>query len=292
MELDYVRLKLIKPALSGYIRGAQVLLKKAPVPDEKAVHDIRVLMKKSRAALKLVTPQLDKEYFEHDAIALREVGRIMRSWREASIHRRLLKELRKENPALFLRLTENEKIAGLIIKSDPNAASTETLAGMEQITTLLNKTAYRIRFEQMNKIDPQLLLKEIEGTYSSIVDIYIKCRNNPKPENIHEFRKRSKDFLYQIYFFRPLNLAVIKGLEKKLDSLTQNLGKVNDLSQLINALEYSYNKGSNEPAMDELILLIREKQDRYLNKVWPVAYKIFCPGQVLVNVLGFRLLLI
>jgi len=44
--------------------------------------------------------------------------------------------------------------------------------------------------------------------------------------------------------------------------------------------------------MDELIIKIREKQDTYLSKVWPVAYKIFCPGQKLVNVLGFKLLVI
>ncbi len=55
MELDYVKLKPIKPALAGYIRESQILLKKSVIPDEKTVHDIRVLMKKSRALLKLVS---------------------------------------------------------------------------------------------------------------------------------------------------------------------------------------------------------------------------------------------
>jgi predicted metal-dependent enzyme (double-stranded beta helix superfamily) len=49
MELDYVKLKEIKPVLAGYIRESQLLLKKSAVPDEKTVHDVRVLMKKSRA---------------------------------------------------------------------------------------------------------------------------------------------------------------------------------------------------------------------------------------------------
>jgi hypothetical protein len=44
--------------------------------------------------------------------------------------------------------------------------------------------------------------------------------------------------------------------------------------------------------MDELAILIHGEQDRYLSKVWPAAYKIFCPGQKLVNILGFRLLVI
>jgi hypothetical protein len=44
--------------------------------------------------------------------------------------------------------------------------------------------------------------------------------------------------------------------------------------------------------MDELIIVIREAQDNYLSKVWPVAYKVFCPGNKLVNVLGFKILTI
>jgi hypothetical protein len=44
--------------------------------------------------------------------------------------------------------------------------------------------------------------------------------------------------------------------------------------------------------MDELIIILREAQDRYLAKVWPTAYQIFCPGKKLVNILGFKLLVI
>jgi len=31
--------------------------------------------------------------------------------------------------------------------------------------------------------------------------------------------------------------------------------------------------------MDELAVVIRDKQDRYLSKVWPSAYRIFAPGK-------------
>jgi CHAD domain-containing protein len=293
MVPDYVKLKEIKPALAGYIRESQTLLKISAVPDDRVVHDVRVLMKKSRAVLKLAANQLDKEYFDKDILSFREVGRIMRLWREASVHRKTLKELRKEYPRIFSELQENEKIAGLLKKPEPvQEPSEEIKSGLEEIDDLLNKTGYRIRFHTMNMIDPQLILKELERTYTNVVEIYLICRNNPKPGNLHEFRKKAKDFLYQLYFFRPLNPSVVKTLEKKMDNLTQNLGKVNDLSQLVKALGYKYPDSSNIPALDELIVRIREKQDIYLASVWPSAYKIFCPGQKLVNVLGFKLLII
>jgi CHAD domain-containing protein len=109
---------------------------------------------------------------------------------------------------------------------------------------------------------------------------------------LHEFRKRTKDFLYQLFFFRALNPKAIKSLEKRLDDMTQNLGKFNDLSVLVKMLGYKYNREEPQPGLDELVLLIRKEQDRYLSKVWPAAYKIFSPGQRLTNVLGFKMLVI
>lgn len=77
---------------------------------------------------------------------------------------------------------------------------------------------------------------------------------------------------------------------KKLDNLTRYLGRYNDLTQLLKALDYEYSLQKNTYAMDELVIRIREKQDGYMAKVWPDAYALFCPGQKLVTVPGFKLL--
>ena len=293
MEPDYIKLKEIKPALTSYIRESQTMLKRDALPDDEVIHDVRVFMKKARAALKIVAPQLDKEYIMKDIVALREVGRKMCAWRESSVLRKNLKELKKENPDIFSQLADNERIRSIMKKPDPVAETSGGLeAESEVINELLRKTSFRIRFQSMNKFDPKLLVSELEITFLAVVDIYLNCRNDPQPDKLHEFRKKAKDFLYQLYFFRPLNPSAIKTLEKKLDNLTQNLGRYNDLTQLVKALEYKYSVNKNSPDMDELVIRIREKQDRYLSKVWPDAYKIFCPGQKLVNVLGFKLLII
>ncbi|MDQ1297275.1 MAG: hypothetical protein QG611_1257 [Bacteroidota bacterium] len=292
MELDFVKLRDIKPALSGYIRESQAILKLSPVPDDKAIHDIRVLMKKSRSVMKLIEGQVDAEGYKRNYYSFREVGRIMRAWRETSVHRKTLKELKKNHPKLF-SMTGDEKLEALTKKSDLSAGDqTGIMNDLENINELLNKTGYRLRFQSMDHFDPKVLIRMLDDTYNNVVEKYLVCRNNPKPANLHLFRKRAKDFLYQLWFFRPLNPTIVKALEKKLDAMTQNLGKYNDLAQLIYTLGYKYSVSESSPAMDELIIVIREEQDRYLSKVWPVAYKVFCPGQKLVNVLGFRILMI
>jgi CHAD domain-containing protein len=293
MELDYVKLKDIKPALSGYIIDSQALLKRSELPDEDAVHDIRVFMKKARGAVRLLNTQVEDELFTKESIAYREIGRMLNLWRETSVHRKTLKLLKKDEPDLFSRLSDNEKVQALLKK--PEAVlevEGEMKLKVGQIDEMLSKAAYRLRFYTLDNLKPQLLLEELERTYLLASDHYLKCRVNLKPSALHEFRKRSKDFLYQLYFFRPLNPSIVKELEKRLDTLTQNLGKYNDLTQIISQLEYKVGAEGNSPVINELIVVIRDKQDEYLSKVWPSAYKVFCPGQKLINILGFKLLLI
>lgn len=288
-----MKIKEIKPVLSGYIREAQTLLRRSPVPDEEAVHDIRVLMKKSRAVMRLLSSQIDKETYEREYVTFRDVGRLMCTWREDTVHRKTLKSIKKKKSKLFTLLKENEKINLLMQKTGPVADSPKDVGdNLEKIEDLLNKAGYRIRFQSLDNLDPNQLLEQLESSYKVVVDKYLTGRNNTKPENLHIFRKKTKDFLYQLYFFRTLNPATVKALEKKLDSIAQNLGKYNDLAQLVNTLGYKYSKKSNSPALDELVLAIREEQDKYLSRVWTLAYKIFSPGNNLINLLGFRILTI
>jgi len=293
MEPDYVKLKPIKPALAGYIREAQVLIKDSDITDVSTVHDIRVLMKKSRAVLKLISHQTDNPFYNRDVADLREVGRILCCRRDISVQRKILKGLRKEFPDIFERLHNDPGLNLILEKQETLTEPSEELKKtFGHIEDLLNKTGFRIRFQAMNMIDPPPLLKELELTYLTVSDLYLRCRNNPKPKTIHEFRKKAKDFLYQLYIFRPLNPSVVKVLEKKLESITDNLGKFNDLDQILKTLDYKYHRGNNQPALDELVVKIREMQDKFIGKVWAALSEIFSPGKKLVNLLGFKLLII
>lgn len=287
-EKDTKQLREIKPALTGYIRDSLVLLNQQPVPDDDSIHDIRVMMKRQRATIKLVKPLLQEESYRREYLAGREVGRILCSWREMSVLYRTAKALKKENPKLFLKLWDNEKIQSLLSKP----YSTWTSAGersksVKEISARLNKAQYRVRFLNLKEPDISLLLEELGRNYLIAAKAYLECRNDPRQKLLHEFRKKSKTLLYQLYYFRPLNQPAIKSLEKKLDYLTQNLGKYNDLSQIRDMIGYKYGNPGNSAVMDELAVVIRDKQDKYLSKVWPSAYRIFTPGKNPGDLLGF-----
>lgn len=288
METDPIVLKEIKPALTGYLNESLALLGQSPFPDDDAIHDIRVLMKRQRATVRLIKPLLDEASYNREYVAGREVGRMLSSWRETSVLRKTVRELRKENPELFNKLKDNEKIGEMLRKPYSTwEKAAEKSASIRDIGTQLTRALYRVRFLSLDNSDLKLLSGELEKNYLIAARAYLDCRNNPRQVLLHEFRKKAKTFLYQLWFFRPLNPAAIKSLEKKLDSITQNLGKFNDLAQIREQTGYSY-KPDNDPALDELAVVIRDKQDRYLSKVWPEAYRIFSPGKRLHDLPGFK----
>jgi len=288
METGPLLLKEIKPALTGYLRESLALLGQSPFPDDDAIHDIRVMMKRQRATVRLIRPLLDKVSFDREYLAGREVGRILSSWRETSVLRKTLRELRKENQELFSKLKDNEKIREILRKPYSTwEKAAEKSSSIKAIGTQLTRALCRVRFLSLDNSDLKLLSDELESNYLIAARAYLDCRNNPKQSLLHEFRKKSKTFLYQLWFFRPLNPAAIKALEKKLDSLTQNLGKFNDLAQVRKQTGYSY-QPDNDPVLDELAVVIRDKQDRHLTKVWPDAFRIFRPGNKLYDLPGFK----
>ncbi|HLN21993.1 MAG TPA: CHAD domain-containing protein [Bacteroidales bacterium] len=291
MEADYIRLKEIKPELAGYLNDSLELLGNSSFPDDSAVHDIRVLLKKSRATLKLIGSQVITDFSLKDIQSLKEAAAMMSVWRDNTVLRKTLKEIKKDYPGLIDKLKDDPRISSILIKPEHHNGTPETALTSEKIGELIKKSAFRIRFQNTSNIDPNILLKELEGSYLKASDRFLTCRLNAGQKNLHDFRKKSKEFLYQLYFFRPVSTQV-KSLEKKLDDMTRNLGKVNDLFELLKSIDPNNPEKSRSSEMDELIVRIREKQDKYLQRIWPVASKVFCPGRKLVNLLGYKILVI
>lgn len=290
METGYIRLKEIKPEISDFITESVILLNDPAFPDDDSVHDIRVLLKKARAALKIVEPQFGSDYNHMDIPDLKEAAGILAGWRDATVYRKILKDLKDEYPELFSRLNDNEKVTELMKKPDQSENQEKEKLDTEKMHDLLKKAGYRIRLTSMKDADANKLLMELEKSYDIVVDSYLTARYKTSMKKLHTLRKKTKDFLYQLYFFRPLNSSAIKKLEKELGDVAKNLGKIHDLEQLVKALEYRYPDESVSDSLSELMVRIRERQDKYLKKVWPVAAELFIPGKKLDIVLGYKVL--
>ena len=197
--------KDIKASILSHISDSLVLLSQQPLPDDAAIHDIRVMMKKQRAAVRLARPLLEEAVYNREYLAGRETGRILSTWRETAVLRKTIKVLKKENPGLFLKLWDNEKIQNLLRKPYSTWAEAGVQAqAVADVTAQLNKARYRLRFVGLKEPDIRLLLGELDISYRSATAAYLLCRNNTKPRLLHEFRKKCKTFMFQLCYFRYL----------------------------------------------------------------------------------------
>lgn len=277
-----------KPVLCGFISEALELIQPGRLPGQRVVHDVRVLMKRARAAIKLLRSSMDEQTFRREYAAFRETGRIMSTWRESAVHLKLLRDFRKKHPALFSRVRDEQAIRQiLVIHEDPASSSGNIREDLLKIRDMLHRSSFRIRFLNMQYLDQDLLRAELERSFLLVADCYLTARHNPKDVNIHEFRKKTKDLLYQLFFFRQSNPKAVRNFEKRLDTLAQDLGKYNDYAVLLRTIEYKYTPGCRNQAMDEFAVIIRQEQDRYLGRIWPAAYRIFRPGLTLQDMRGF-----
>jgi CHAD domain-containing protein len=176
----------IKASIAELISGSLQLLGRQPLPDGAAIHDIRVMMKKYRASVRLVRPLLDDTVYRREYLAGRETGRILSSWRETDVMRKTFRTLKKDNQELFIRLREDEKVRGLLRKQ----YSTWEEAGIQvkivtEVAGRLTRAKHRLRFISLKVQDLNQLLGEMERSYCLAAKAYMACRNNPKPPLLH-----------------------------------------------------------------------------------------------------------
>jgi CHAD domain-containing protein len=262
--------------VSENIRKAQSLLKQSDVPDADTVHDVRVFMKKARAALKLIARRFDETEYRNLQKDLKEPGQRLRSLREASVYRRRLKSLLRKYPELKSNLAGNIIICSLLAKKDYVSSLSEGTDSLcIELIDLLDKADSVLKEQPKEKLSGEILLKELECSFKTAMNHYLVSRNRPRTRNLHEYRKKVKDLLYQLAFFRHSGIGHIKRLGKKLNKITTDLGKFNDMAQLIKKLSYKYPGTEDNPAMDQLVAIIRAKQDKCLARVLPASFKIY-----------------
>jgi CHAD domain-containing protein len=276
MDRDDKKAKEILAAILDCVRQSQSLLMKSGLPGEKTVHRVRVIMKQSRAGLKLLSPQMDEHVADDIQNALKEPGRRLRTLREASVHKKYLKKFLKKYPVIGSRLEGNLIIASLLSRKVGDAAECGNAGTLcDDLIALLEKATTLLGLQSLEMISGKMLMTELEISFRNVMDYYLTSRNHPSTRNLHEYRKIAKDLLYQLTFFRCQGIKGIKCLEKRLKIITLELGRYHDLAELIKKLSYKYAGSENNHAMDELVALIRAEQDKFMSKILPASYKVF-----------------
>jgi CHAD domain-containing protein len=204
----------------------------------EAVHESRKDMKKLRAALKLVRPELGEEVYDRENARFRAAGRELSDARDAQVRAETV-------DALAERFADDPPPGGwwtvrALIVGDGKVDEAELAAVRERVATEIDRGDAVVDAWPLDDLGFGLVRRGLKRAYARGRKRYREARDNPGDETLHEFRKRSKDLWYHLRLVRDAWPEVLKSAADEAHELSDRLGDDHDLVVLT---EYLTNDG-------------------------------------------------
>ena len=197
----------------------------------EAVHEARKDMKKARAALRLVRGELGDEVYRRENDHFREVGRMLSEMRDAEVKVESLATLiERYDPSLEDRFAGLREAFEAELSEAREGGSIER--AMAEAASALALGRPRIGSLPLSESGWDAVAPGIHRTYRRGRKRLGVVSEEPSAENLHEWRKRVKDFWYQLRIVRIFNPGLIGQLIRETDDLADHLGDDHDLALL------------------------------------------------------------
>lgn len=197
---------------------------------DEAVHEARKSVKKLRALLRLVRPELGAHTYDDFNRSLRDAARLLSQVRDAAAVLESFDKLVEEKEldsarftAVRARLAERRESGhGVSSRRD---VMTRAEADLQQL--LANVERWELPDEGW-----QLVSAGFRDIYQRGGRALKRAAAHPSAEHFHEWRKQVKYHWYHLRFLAPLWPGLIKAHAEELEQLSDWLGDEHDLSVL------------------------------------------------------------
>jgi CHAD domain-containing protein len=222
------------------------------------IHDIRVAGKRARAILRLIEPETGPAARKlHDR--LKRVSHSLTKARDGEIVSTTIQKLARGN----------EKLAKAAPRSVPRPPATE----LNRLTEELRKIGAEIASLASAEATGPKMREGLRLTFGKVRKLYSKCRKGGSTTKFHEWRKRSKDLLYQIETLAPDPSKAEKRWIQCLKALSDHLGDMHDLALTLEVLDTRRSKNG------KLKRRARREYGKTAKKAVKVARRFFRQGQ-------------
>jgi CHAD domain-containing protein len=236
---------------------------------DEAIHEARKSVKKIRGALRLVRPELGEIYRLENA-RFRDIGRQLSQFRDAGaiietfdalrqkyhgeLDGRTLASLRRRLKARKQQAEKQGNIGGV-------------LAGM---AAALRESAARVMAWPLSRDGFPAIAQGLNATFRRGQKAMARARKHPRPENLHEWRKRVKEHWYHVRLLESLWTPGMRVYEKSLKDLETYLGEDHNLVVL-----------GKQPEIGPLVRLIRKYHRELRGSAFALGEHIYQekPGQ-------------
>ncbi len=237
-------------------RAELALSEQARVDPAKAVHAARKAIKKERALLRLARESLPPQTHRATNDRLRDLARSLSSTRDAAVLMQTLDELSdRYSGQLPARAFAGARKRLKAVSGPGGLNSTPVFArqldGLAAIRTEVD--GWRLGPGGWRAIEAGVLRSYRAGRSAMAL-----AQREPSDENLHQWRKRTKDVWYHLRLLAPVGGPVVAGQAKQAAALSDLLGADHDLAILRQKL---LEMGDNLVERDGLLGLINHRRD-------------------------------
>jgi CHAD domain-containing protein len=204
----------------------------------EAIHEARKSVKKIRALLRLLEPQLGNVSRNANR-RLRDLGRTLSVLRDTAAMVETFDQLAAQYPGemglnrfagVRERMVEASKTA--MMGADEKALTSTAV-------TEFRKLARHVNLWRLSGEGFAVVAACFNASYEAGRKALRRAEKHPSTENIHELRKRAKDHWYHVRLMGPLWPGASEAYEKAMKELQETLGDANNVSVFLRNLQKS-----------------------------------------------------
>jgi CHAD domain-containing protein len=195
---------------------------------DEDIHEARKSVKKVRALLRLLQPELGDVYAKENR-RLGSAGRKISAFRDAGAILEVFDQLKK-NSGDEWRPRELDPIRRKLVERKKRAeADTDIDESLRSVGDSLCKAGKRVKRWPLQTDGFPAIESGLENVFRSGRKAFAWLQKHPRPENYHEWRKRVKDHWYHVRLLESLWTDVMQAYEKSLKDLETWLGDDHNL---------------------------------------------------------------
>ncbi len=191
---------------------------------DEAIHEARKSVKKVRAVLRLVRPELGATYRKENR-RFRDLGTKLSELRDAAaIIETFDAVVEKYKDSL-----QKNTLSSIRLGLDNNKHETEKTADSDKVVKLatasLRSAKKRVASWPLDRYDGfRAIAPGLKATFRNGRNVMRLAQKDPRPQNYHEWRKRVKDLWYHVRLLENLWAGVMQAHEASLKDLETWLG--------------------------------------------------------------------
>lgn len=235
----------------------QQLSKRGTARDE-AIHEARKSVKKLRALLRLMRPELGAAY-RAESDNLRKIGRTLSEFRDAGAIIETFDSLREKYRDQLRGHSLLSIRRGLLASKHDTETGAKLDGILARTSATLARAAKRVKLWPLAEDGFPAIAPGMAQTFRKGRETLKTVQKHPRPENYHEWRKRVKDHWYHIRLIENVWTDVMQAYEGSLKNLETWLGDDHNLVLLREKVLAEPAKYGTEADINRFVSLV----DRY-----------------------------